>query len=516
MKRKNECITIIDDDDDVVEVVGPLSKKAKTVDIVPCAVLSIEEDGDDESTVYLEEEEVELSASQEKALQCVKGGGNLFVTGDPGTGKSFLIAAIKRHLDAMGRTYYVTSTTGSSGHNIGGTTIHSYAGIQTGENELAEHLKKLLTTGRDKVKRWKDTGVLIIDEVSLLEASYFDKINEVAKTVRNSNEPFGGIQLVLVGDFFQLSPIAPKNAKKGTTPYIFTTETWRALKLTMVKLEFNFRQKDDIRFRDLLAEIRLGNMGENEYALLLTRDIEHAKLPVPEGTTKLFSFRNDVLRVNSEALAAIPGETHFFDAETFYAPSMGNQKPSHPVDARIELKIGASVLLCRNLSVEVGLFNGSQGVVVGFVQENEGKEDDGGIIISSDEEEEEEEQEESEKKKHQTFQRKVLRPLVRFNNGERRIIRPWTWDTYEKKVLVSSFKQIPLMPSYAITIHRAQGLTLDRALVDMKVFACGQLYVALSRVRNIEDLFLTRCQCAKGQILADPLVLDFARKNNIL
>lgn len=442
----------------------------------------VDDDDDDESTEELVEE---LSAGQALALQRVAEGRNVFITGEAGTGKSYMIKAIKRKLDQMRRVYHVAATTGSAAYNIEGTTVHSFVGVGLGVADL-DNLLKLLEKPykKAKVEHWRRVHTLIIDEVSMLDALFFEKINAIGKHLRrNSDKAFGGLQLVLIGDFLQLPPVI-KAEEKRLYRYVFQTPTWRELKLCTIKLDVNYRQKEDGTFLRLLAQVRLGTLAPEEEHLLRAR----VSTVAPEGVTKVFSYRADVQRVNKAALALIEGEEHCYDAviETSYKATpfdadKEEKEGSYPADKHLPLKEGARVLLCYNLATEDGLYNGCEGTVVTF---------------------------------EQAYQGGKLYPVVEFYNGIRTRIEPNTWTQYEGKKVVSSFTQVPLLLCYAISVHKAQGLTLPSALVDMNFFEHGQCYVAISRVRRLEDLHIKNYSL-KG-LLADQTVIDFYRNNQLL
>lgn len=432
-----------------------------------------------------------LSESQQRALTHVLKGENVFITGGAGTGKSFLIEKIRETLYQSGQAYYLTATTGSAAYNIGGTTLHSYAGIGLGQAPIEKIIKDFARYGGPQVMRWQRTKVLIVDEISMLDPAYFEKINLIAQRIRKkSSFAFGGIQLILVGDFLQLPPIANKNSETKER-YVFETETWRSLRLTMVKLDFNFRQQTDLRFRELLHSVRLGAISQEDRTLLESRDISKMSVK-PLETTKLFSYRADVERINNEALTKIDTPSHHFKADIYLCETLRkklesyptkNTTFSYPVDASIELKAGASVLLCCNLSQKNGLFNGCKGVITKIAPLGDLKE--------------------------------PVFPFVQFYDNEEIPILPHTWEQKEGKQLISSFTQIPLMLAYSATIHRSQGLTLNNAQVDMKFFENGQAYVAISRVRQLEDLYLTNVS-QNLQIKADPVVIQFYSDNALL
>lgn len=482
--------------------------------------VDLDEEADDQVMVIENktEEPIALSESQQAALSSINEGRNLFITGNAGSGKSFIIERFKEQLLEAETVFYVTASTGSASYNVGGMTLHSFAGIGLGDKAVAVHMREMKAKYKDRVERWQKTEVLIIDEISMIEAEYFEKIDTVAKKVRGSDKPFGGIQVLLVGDMTQLPPVQKKgdvNQSKLApleTRYAFHTSAWRGLNLKMIKLETNFRQQTDVPFTSFLNKIRVGEMGDEERAFMKSRDITINKdLIVPENATKLFPRRYSVNDTNSTELAKIDSPSVFYDAEIYFCPALQNNakyqksgnddasEKKYPVDTRLELKVGASVLLCVNFHTESGLYNGSRGVIKKFVDLSP-KEPPKKTLPN--------------RPPLSPPKKLLLFPLVEFDNGERRIIKPNTWSQYEGKKLLSSFTQIPLILSYALTIHKSQGLTLDCALVDTDVFATGQLYVALSRVREANKLFLTKTRFQK--ILADPNVIAFYRKHNLL
>ena len=458
----------------------------------------------------------QLSESQAAALADVLAGKNVFITGGAGTGKSFLIERIKKELDERDIEYRVTASTGSAAYNIGGTTLHAFAGIGLGQDSIDWTVKQLKKYD-EKVDRLRKTRVLIIDEVSMIDHIYFDKINEVCKRIRNTSRlAFGGIQFVLVGDFLQIPPVP--NKKQPATDkrrYIFQTDTWKELGLKLIKLRTNFRQQEDDRFKKLLDWVRVGHITEEEMKLLTSRDISalsKSLLPEDKETTKLFSYRNDVHHTNNIELSKIDSPSQRYEAEKYLCPALiekqqqqeaqygpskaATNTSAYPVEESIELKVGASVLLCgTNLDMNCGLFNGCRGIVTGFTESNL-----------------------SEAEKILGSKRQSCFPKVEFYNAEKRTIKPVVWEQRDGKVLMSSFTQIPLMLAYAVTIHRSQGLTLNAAQVAMKFFECGQAYVALSRVRALENLYLTNFvnnPKAKEQIMADPVVIKFYTENGL-
>ena len=512
MKRVN-VYDLLDEEE---QKVNANAKRPKIEEIV---ILDDDEDSEKtEEVVFpaIETEKAKLSESQSKALDLVLAGKNVFITGGAGSGKSYLIDTIKTRLEELGKTYYTTATTGSASFHIGGTTVHSYAGAGIGESTLQKTIKDI-EKNKDKVARWKNADVLIIDEISMLDPDYLDLINEVGKIMRKKpNLPFGGIQIILTGDYLQLPPI-PNKRRPPTDDrrYSFQTTTWKELDLTMINLDFNFRQQSDDTYKKLLHSLRLGKLSPEEHALLASRDVsrlsKHEKID-DTNMTKLFAYRADVQRTNNEALGKIDAPVFHFEAEIYLCPALlkkqeeqaqyNNNKPvktfNYPVEEVIELKVGASVLLCYNLDTEAGLYNGAKGVITEFHQ----------IIPKGTPLEKI-----GEPNKNFKF------PVVRFYNGDERPVLPYTWQQKENKLLVSSFTQLPLILAYACTIHRSQGLTLTNGLVNAKCFETGQFYVACSRFRELKGLHLTNFinnNNIKAQIMADPIVIRFYEKHELL
>jgi ATP-dependent DNA helicase PIF1 len=363
-----------------------------------------------------QEQEKPLSASQEKALALALRFQNLLITGGAGCGKSYLIKRIVEELEKRKLNVQVTGTTGSAAWHIEGTTFHRFMGCGLA-TENVEQLKKKLDTNYPRLTEIKNTDVLIIDEISMMNAELFDKFQALARHVKKSSRPFGGIQIVAVGDFLQLPPVdkEKKSFTAATTHggnmaataaatrkrYIFQTDAWRLSDFKSVNLEENFRQSEDSRFLQLLNNARLGVLTPDDETLLKTR-IRLKRANNADGcVTRIFSCKNDVNRVNNKKLSRIDGDKHVYRGHYINCATVGKQQQqqqqqglrkvqntgamthpdkqtpqpeqdsyfkSLPVDHEIELKVGALVLLCCNLDVENGLFNGTPGKVVAFKQ----------------------------------------------------------------------------------------------------------------------------------------------------
>ncbi len=414
-----------------------------------------------------------LSREQKEAFDAILEGESIFLTGPGGTGKSFLIQTIMEEIPKLtGKTVAVTAMTGCAALLLGkyAKTLHGWAGIGLGRGtaqSLSQNIRKIPPLA----KRWRETNILIIDEVSMLTPLLLETLDEIAKILRRSQRPFGGMQIVFVGDFLQLPPIT----KEKVTRFAFESPVWTSLVKRTIQLKQIFRQKDTT-FQNILDEARMGSLSKDSLTILETRINQDYKKEKIQPTI-LFTRRVDVEEINTSHLDKLPGI-----AKTFSAVTGPSKHPPSEILATSEkmdkdgmyvpiltLKEGAQVMLVANLDMEKGLCNGSRGVVVGF-------------------------------------QETTNWPIVEFKH-ETRVIEPHAWESDHKPPIVRS--QIPLRLAYALTIHKSQGATLDCALVDIgpSVFEYGQAYVALSRVRNLEGLYIFDI-CPRA-FRAHPLVKSF-------
>jgi hypothetical protein len=372
--------------------------------------------------------ENQLNTRQKYALEMMKRGKNIFLTGQAGTGKSYTIKAFVKHCIQNKITYAVTSTTGVSALLIGGTTLHSWAGILLGMEDKFTLLDRVQS--RDKAhRRWLYTKVLIIDEISMMCPVLLEKLDYIGKKVRKSTKPFGGIQLVLCGDFAQLPPVK--------SDFCFKFAIWDLLIDTTIYLEENMRQTNST-FKQLLSEVRLGDVTPETIKLLQTR--LGAYIETPEGIlpTKLFSHRATVAKINHDSLLNLVNETN--PIVTYHAKDNARRKDGRMIDSRykeqylgridkifqapktLELCIGAQVMLLFNLDLDAGLANGSRGVAIGFTN---------GL------------------------------PIVRFMNGIEIPIDKAGWSMKIADNVIVSRRQIPLLLAWACTIHKCiNGNTL--------------------------------------------------------
>lgn len=394
-----------------------------------------------------------FNQEQKEAIDVILSGKNVFLTGQAGTGKSEVIKHVKKLLQDSDKKVGITSTTGISALAVGGITIHSWAGVG-----LANKSADILTAIVRRSKRadvWRKTDVLLIEEVSMMSADLFEKLDVVGRAIRRRIRiPFGGLQLVLCGDFCQLPPV--------DGGFCFLSETWKNCDFYTCYLTQNMRQSD-ARFQALLARARLGTLNKEDKQLLKCRI--GAKLDGVIQPTRLYSRRTQVEVINNENLKMLgPKTLRIFKAvdETDAEDKLDSRETeriktlierSCPAHSEISLAIGAQVMLIYNLGLEAGLVNGSRGIIERY----EG-----------------------------------LYPVVKFKDVEI-VVEPQEWSITISEDLSAFRKQIPLILAYASTIHKCQGATLDCVEVSLgsEIFAEGQFYVALSRVRSLEGLVIT-------------------------
>ncbi|CAL4087415.1 unnamed protein product, partial [Meganyctiphanes norvegica] len=385
-----------------------------------------------------------LSGEQKKVLQTVQSGTNVFFTGSAGTGKSFLL---KRVVGALPPDVtFVTASTGVAACQIGGTTLHAFAGIGSGKAPLKQCIEQ--ASRKVIAAQWRRCKHLIVDEISMVDGGLFEKLEAVARAIRGNDKPFGGIQLILCGDFLQLPPVTKSGEKRV---FCFQTEAWE--KCINVNMELTeVRRQDDDKFINILQAIRLGRCTEE-----MVSDLKATEMNVVERdgikASRLCTHREDVDHINKEHLNKLNGESRLFPAVDSDA-SMTTFLDSHtPIVSKLLLKVGAQVMLMKNLSTTIGLVNGARGVVTGFKKDTEGL------------------------------------PIVRFLCGETCPIKHEKWTVKRGGGYYLTRRQLPLKLAWAFSIHKSQGMTLDCAEMSLsRVFEAGQAYVALSRARNLQSL----------------------------
>ena len=431
---------------------------------------------------------------QERAIDIViEQRQNVFITGGAGVGKSYVIRGIVNRARSLKLSVAVTATTGVAAMQIEGQTLHSFAGIRLGKESVDHLFKSMRTTSKIT---WNDVSILVIDEISMIDPNYFQKLDQVVRRVRGVfNKPFGGVQIVAVGDFFQLMPVLPNGA---LTKFCFQLNEWRQCIERVIVLKQVHRQSDT-RFVELLNRVRTATPSADDITVLNKRIKADLSSSTSEGIepTRLFPKRANADLINNKRLEQIQEELVTIEAERgvykhgFRGKLIRDESGSYdkrafdsfvnqcPVGERLDLKIGAQVMLVVNFSFDRGLVNGSRGVITDWK------------VPKPD--------------CNSNFERY---PIVKFANGSEFVVKPHVW-TYTSNKMEYRYSQIPLILAWALTIHRSQGMTVDAAEMDLgaNVFAPGQAYVALSRVRSLEGLRLTKFD--PKSILADPLVKEY-------
>ena len=448
------------------KVDGPLNAgdTTKKVDILPYEVMSPE---------------------QRAIVDGVNDKQNMMVTGPAGTGKSEVLKHIRKK-----RKMTVTSTTGITAVAVNGKTIHSWMGqgITLGEVPTDTIVKRIqATAGLDgsTYERLTRAKILAIDEVSMLTPKIFSQIDEVLRRVRSGatgrddlrDAPFGGLQLIMFGDFLQLPPIIKGRRKKDDPEFIFETSNWEYADVKTIVLETIFRQEDRA-FSDALNEVRVGVLSQATSDLLNSR----YKFPLdPNDKIKpvvVHSHNDFVDNRNKRELELLEGKLweHEFKSECLpgYDKDKIQLEKNCLAPKNLELKDGAQVMLLWNLDTDAGLANGSLGRILYFNEE-------------------------------------LGDPVVEFNNGKIETIEQHKWVVEEDDRELASYTQYPLRLAYALTAHKIQGMTLDKVEVHLnQCFSPGQAYVALSRARTLEGLYIQSVN-AKS-IMAHKKAVEFYEK----
>jgi len=393
----------------------------------------------------------QLNQEQEYVLEVIKSGKNIFINAPAGTGKSTVIKYFYQTTKNI--NIGLTSTTGISALNIGGVTLHSFLGIGLGFGDV-NCLYRKISNNTSKYNIWKSLDMLIIDEISMLSPALFDKLENVARKIRGNDHTFGGIQLIVLGDLFQLPCI-------GSSCLIVDSLIFKKCFHTTIELR-NIIRQDDRLFKNVLNKIRVGNVDTQVKNILTSRIFKFNKQDQIQPT-KLFCIKKEVCALNEKELDKLSISGRVFNEYDMKFSNPNNKYccenfiKNSTTPENLQICIGAQVMLTVNISRH--LANGSRGVVVGFDE--------------------------------------LQYPIVKFYFGER-IITPHIFDIFSpnlqgKMIKVGSATQIPLKIAYALTIHSCQGSTLDCVEVDLKeAFEYGQAYTALSRVRRLDGLYLKK------------------------
>src|SRR3989344_2757052 len=389
--------------------------------------------------------------TQETALSILKTGKNVFLTGEPGSGKTHTINRYVSYLKGHGIEPAITASTGIAATHIGGMTIHSWSGIGIKKELSPADFGRVISLRRASA-RVKKSKVLIIDEISMLDGKTLNLIDTVCRAIKRSSEPFGGIQVVLVGDFFQLPPV--RREEEEPYKFAFESEAWLAANLSVCYLTEQYRQSDS-KFLGVLSAIRSGKVLE-EHRQCLNECLVESDSPKIKNITKFFPHNNDVNDVNSGELEELLGKSKSFVMAGRGKDNLVEQlKRGCLSPENLELKKGAIVMFTKN-NLQKRFVNGKIGTVIGFDQ----------------------------------YQDENY-PIVKTLQGRRLTVEPMEWTVEENGEIIARIKQVPLRFAWAMTVHKSQGITLDEAFMDLNgAFVEGQGYVAISRVKTLDGLHL--------------------------
>jgi ATP-dependent DNA helicase PIF1 len=453
-----------------------------------------------------------FSNEQQLCFEKYLNGENLFITGPGGSGKSFLIKNIVKHAETNNKNIKVCALTGCAAILLEcrATTLHMFSGIGFANKKNEEIIEELFTTKRYKLKNWRKLEILIIDEVSMMSLKILLLLDTIAKKFYRNNSPFGGLQVIFTGDFYQLSPVSNIFLEKEDSMFCFEHELWNQLfpKENQIVLKTIFRQKDETLLK-ILKYVRKGQITPSCRSALESRIFNSQELDIIKKDkilTILSPIKRDVEHINLKEYLkldkSLEEKVYALDYIDLYIKYEENEDENEDTNEKknlfalllksndqlkrdydflasnilaercLKLRVGTHVMCIANINLggELQIANGSQGVVVSFNQKN--------------------------------------LPYIKFNNIEEPIlIDYYIWKSeFNKRV---GLMQLPLIYSWAITIHKSQGLTLENAIIDIgsNIFADGQTYVALSRVKSLDGLYLTSFDCYK--IKCNPLVKKF-------
>lgn len=387
-----------------------------------------------------------MNLKQSQALRVMLSGESVFLTGAPGSGKTYVLNKFIERAKKSKKRIAITASTGIAATHIGGTTIHSWAGLGI-RDSITEQDHKWLKENARLLKRYNNLDTLIIDEVSMLHGKRLDMIDEICRLLRVSDEPFGGLQIILTGDLFQLPPI-----DRGATSidFVHLSKAWKELNPKICYLTEQHRQVSD-PLLDLLEAMRANDINQAHFDALSER--LGAQPSTSESVTRLYSHNQDVEQINSEHLNKIESDSKTFVMETFGVQAKVEQLAKSVLTPEVlELKVGAEVMFVANNFSE-GFVNGSRGKVTGYKDDL---------------------------------------PLIELQSNGRIVqVGKHSWALEEDGKEKARVTQLPLRLAWAITIHKSQGMSLDSAEIDLsRAFTPGMGYVALSRVRSLDGVYL--------------------------
>lgn len=492
-----------------------------------------------------------MNEGQTRAFNLAISGHNIFITGSAGTGKSYLLKAIIEHLRDI-TNVAITASTGTAAYLIGGTTLHGWLGMGLAKEPVELLIKRLsrFGTGAQNIRK---TQVLIIDEISLLRGEFLDKVDIICKHVRKNKLPFGGIQVIICGDFAQLPPVMTldieKELQNEITPnsseyidYAFKSEIWSSMNHETCFLTEVVRQKGDPLFVNILNELRMGKVSDEAFQPLLKcigrkwldKETDKSKSLFP---TRLVPTNAEAKRINSSYYNAIKdspehvypaffqikkrrGRTQYIENDERTAQRLvQHMKTNCIAEPMLHLKKGTRVILTHNINIAYGLYNGAQAIVEDFILPNEIHKYTDVVQLLNDKECKQTLQDGLYDVSYQREQAQLFSgavPIIRLVAGDiLYALFPVTTTTNsdfsDEPNVVVHMTQYPLKHAWALTIHKSQGITLDRAQIDAGklIFCCGQTYTALSRVRSLDGLTLTDFE--PNKVMVHPEVVAFYR-----
>lgn len=423
---------------------------------------------------------------------------NIFLSGPGGCGKSYIIKNILQpYAQKNFINVSITSTTGVSALSIGGTTIYRWSGIKLGKESLYTICERIREKNKDCYKRWRECRILVIDEISMLGMKIFSLLDKVGKNICDNNLPFGGKQLILSGDFLQLPPVQDS--------FSFMSDVWRDLNLRIFRM-ITPKRYPDVEHFNMLMRIRVAKHTKEDIKKLYSRVDAYIDYIRKGGDknekikpTRIYSLKKDVEQHNLEELSKLEGDVIVYNStDKFVHKNVGDDNTNNTnntkntkntkisnkdimdytefldtvVDRQVFLKDGAQVMLTYNLDIDIGLVNGSRGVVISCDKDSVNVLFKNGVIT------------------------RILYHSYEFEDGRVKMVR----------------YQLPLILAWSCSIHKMQGASLDYAIMDLgpSIFAPGMAYVALSRVRTLDGLLLS--SLVPKKIIADPEALEFETK----
>lgn len=406
--------------------------------------------------------------NQKIAFEILKKGHNVFLTGPAGSGKTWLLNQFIRYSRNRKINVAVTASTGIAATHMNGITIHSWSGLGVKDKLIEGDLRKIAASSRLR-NRIAKTKILIIDEISMLHADQLNGVDKILKKIKNPFLPFGGIQLVLAGDFFQLPPVQKDKSEKARQAYL--SQSWQEADLKICYLDEQHRQKND-PILDILNAIRSRKVTEHTKQLILSR--KNKNIDGVLSPTKLFTHNVDADAINKAELGKIKEKPFGYTIKIRGKKQLVNVlKKGCLAPEKLVLKKGAQVMFVKN-NFEIGYVNGTTGRIIGFDKETK-------------------------------------MPIVNISSGRNISVKPEEWLFEENGRILALIRQIPLRLAWAVTVHKSQGMTLDAAEIDLgKSFEYGMGYVALSRVRSLSGIKLLNFNEMALEI--DPEIFELDKK----